>query len=105
MLQRLLELTRKTGDRLVAVEGDSGIVLLPLERYEELLGGVREVVRYPIAGDQAGAAVEDRIEVANEEVASLRGETDKVDDIKAVFDGIQGEGEPGEEQFYLEPVE
>ena len=105
MLQRLLELTRKTGDKLVVVEGDSGTVLLPLERYEELLGGVQGVVRYGSGFVGAKTAVEDPIETANKEVASLTDPAARADDIKVVFDGIQGEGGLGEEQFYLEPVE
>jgi|GEM_PF-4979581 len=105
MLQRLFEMSKKTGDRLVVLEGDSGFVLLPLDRYEELLAVGTEGVRFETPVVAPAVHREDPIEVANKEVAKIVSQAAKSDAIKTVFDGIEGAGEVSEETFYLEPVE
>ena len=103
MLNRLLELSRRSGDRLVVVEGDTAVVLLPLERYEELLGRGTAGARAAVASD----SFEDPITAANRKMAELRESLPQTALVPAVMDQVQNEAEDqvNEEQFYLEPVE
>jgi hypothetical protein len=104
MLEKLLDISRRTGDRLVVVEGDSAVVLLPLERYEEMLAGVKTVIR--TAKPASAAAPEaDPIASAGDELTGFQDQAAKPDDFRTVFDKIQGDGDITEEQFYLEPVD
>ncbi len=103
MLNRLMELSRKTGDRLVVVEGDTAVVLLPLERYEELLGRGAAGATAAVAP----AGFEDPISAANRKMAELREFLPQTALVPAVMDQVQNEEDDqvNEEQFYLEPVE
>ncbi len=99
MLDRLLALSRTTGDRLVVLEGDTAVVLLPLEKYEDLLGGGAVSATVPNRARPA-----DPVEAANREVAALK-EADRAraaDTLAAMLDAAD---DGGEEQFYLEPIE
>lgn len=114
LLERLLALSKKTGDRLVIVEGDSATVLLPIERYEELMD--RRMDRVPVEKQPVARVVpqnlpvktevtEDSVEAMNREIAVLREKASQVTNLAAFMDEVQKDEEIGEEQFYLEPVE
>lgn len=115
MFQRLLALSKKTGDRLVVVEGDSATVLLPIERYEELMTRRSEripVEKLPVTPSAPQKQpviktepIEDPIEAMNREVAALREKAAQVTNLAAFMDEVQKDEEIREEQFYLEPVE
>ena len=107
VLSRLLELSQKTGDRLVVVEGDTAVVLLPLERYEELL---KRMPADPAPASFTPASEPLQAPHANflEQSASSFPQKSHLpwnpeEPISPLFDHL--EEETGEEQFYLEPVE
>lgn len=108
LLERLLAMAKKTGDRLVVVEGDSAVVLLPIERYEELLGGVSHTAVQPTmqqaprvtphAVTPVAAAVEPTYPVFRSDVRPVPQEARD-------FPSSPTDAAVEEEQFYLEPVE
>lgn len=100
MIERLLELSKRTDDRLLVVEGDRAFVLLPLERYEELLGVRAGAVQAPAFRGSEFPADLDRV---NKEIAFARPSAHE--GINRIFDEIEAKEPAGEETFYLEPVE
>ncbi len=108
LLERLLAMAKKTGDRLVVVEGDNAVVLLPIDRYEELLGGASASV--PIRQSEMSAETHARVEarqpISQESaVSGFRTDIRQVPEDLRVMDSIANETATDEEQFYLEPVE
>ena len=87
-LNRLLAVARKTGAPLVIVDGDSGFVLLPIDHYERL------------ADKEGRASLNMLTEVDPGYGAAAFAPPPRV---PVVADSEFSP--PGEEQFYLEPVE
>lgn len=106
LLERLLAVAKKTGDRLVVVEGDTAVVLLPIDRYEELLGG-RVQEAQPAAFQEKRPHGEATPSLPSQETVPpvFRGDVRHVPEDLTVLDSIAQEVALEEEQFYLEPVE
>ncbi|MBP9749088.1 hypothetical protein KBD18_02690 [Patescibacteria group bacterium] len=108
LLERLLAVAKKTGDRLVVVEGDNAVVLLPIERYEELLVGAPASVsiRQSEMPIEKRERIEERPSVFEEpSISGFRTDIRQVPQDLRVLDSIANETAIDEEQFYLEPVE
>lgn len=99
VLQHVLELIRRTGDRCVIVDSakDEAFVLMSLAGYEQILGASN-------AGKELVVQAEESIEEkANREIAQWRQE--EAVDTPAVV-SAEKQPETGEEdRFYIEPVE
>lgn len=101
-LDRLLRFAQRTGDRLIITdsEGKQPVVILSLDEYEALLDGrkapraVAPVVEEEETVDLAG--IEAAVEAVNREAT----EEPKVIPITRK----PQPSEPGEEQFYMEPL-
>jgi hypothetical protein len=108
LLERLLAVAKKTGDRLVVVEGDTAVVLLPIDQYEQLLGG-NEV---SLSKQRPDVREAERLEPSQHPstfekpaVTGFRTDMPQATEDIRVLDSIANETALDEEQFYLEPVE
>lgn len=104
-LDRLLRFAQRTGDRLIITdsEGKQPVVILSLDEYEALLDGrkaapaARQPVAEPVEEETVDlAGIEAAVEAVNREAA----EEPKVVPIARKSQ----QSEPGEEQFYMEPI-
>ncbi len=129
-IKRLLDLARRTGDRLIVTdpEGREPYVLLSLDQYEELLGGPLEEAPLPppppkeAASETSAPPVELRSPPVATDASAIAAADDSpraipvrrldadpaqipapIPPVSSVEDDQTGEA--GEEQFYLEPVE
>ncbi|TAL20582.1 hypothetical protein EPN90_00475 [Patescibacteria group bacterium] len=109
LLQRLLALSRKTGDKIIVADGDNAFVLLPLEQYESQVS--TGTVKNPTSGlatdptvRQSMPTEEDPILAMNREVAALGSKKEPADPLGNLFDAADID-DINEEQFYLEPID
>jgi hypothetical protein len=103
-LDRLLRFAQRTGDRLIITdsEGQQPVVILSLDEYEALLDGRSQAApesRQPVREDEEVVDLKE-IEAAVEAVNREYSEEPKVVPVARK----QQPSDPGEEQFYLEPV-
>lgn len=118
LFRKLLELSKKTGDRIVFadVEGSEAYVVLPLEDYEKLVTGnattlKKEITEQPKMrplAERATVAEYEPVnaldEISREVVKTL--EVERMEDAKPVRLAINDELElEPEERYYLEPLE
>lgn len=99
ILERVFNLIRKTGDKVVIVDqnDETAYVVMNLDDYEKMAGAARG------RGLTEGRA-SDKIEKINQDIALWREEIKNKEEItpSAAESGVKGEEES---QFYFEPVE
>jgi hypothetical protein len=108
LLERLLAVAKKTGDRLVVVEGDTAVVLLPIDRYEQLLGeneASLSTQRSDVREEKCPQPTYRPSASEEPAVSGFRTDMRQVPEDIRVLDSIANETALDEEQFYLEPVE
>lgn len=112
LLQRLLALSQKTGDRLIIAHEQGATVLLSLEQYEALVLGGVSVAPFspsPIApvGKQVFAPPVDPIEKVNLEMAKAvaKKPQEAAERLAAELAPAAPLETVGEETFYLEPID
>ncbi len=105
---RILDLVRKTGDRLVITDfqGDEAFVVMDLDQYELMIGGSDVSAANP----QVKLAKKDDFEHINEEIENWReSQKDKItEELAENIDSDEVDPSDGldeEERFYLEPIE
>ena len=116
LFKKLLELSKKTGDRIVFadVEGSEAYVVLPLEDYEKLVTGSPITLKKEITEQPKTSPLVERVaeyeptnallEISREVVKTL--EVERLEDAKPVRLAINDELElEPEERYYLEPLE
>jgi len=109
-LDRLLRFAQRTGDRLIITdsEGKQPVVILSLDEYEALLDGksgrggssTRPYAKENVEAEEEESVDLTRIEAAVEAVNREAAEEPTVTPITRKTQ----QSEPGEEQFYMEPV-
>jgi PHD/YefM family antitoxin component YafN of YafNO toxin-antitoxin module len=101
-LDRLLRFAQRTGDRLIITdsEGKQPVVILSLDEYEALLDGKK----LPSARAQQ-AEEEESVDLTSIEAAveAVNREATEEPTVTPITRKTQ-QSEPGEEQFYMEPV-
>ncbi|OGF21012.1 hypothetical protein A2316_00055 [Candidatus Falkowbacteria bacterium RIFOXYB2_FULL_38_15] len=109
-IDRLIDLVKKTGDKIIIVDREDGgdaLVLMSLNDYEKLLRNKEKMLDYK--EDLTIFKEEDKIEKINEDIAILQ-EKEKITELNEVL-GLAGEeqnkteAEETDNQFYFEPVE
>ena len=113
MFKRLLELSKRTGDRIVFadVEKDEAYVVLALEDYEKLVLGLppkKEEVIFSSGSDKNGKETINKInaldEISREVVKTL--EAERIGQASGRMSSVGDELElETEERYYLEPIE
>lgn len=101
IFQRLFDLIKKTGDKVVFYDSAKGeaYVMMRMEDYEKL------AENRPAAEDLTNFRAPDKIEKINQDIAMWREEVKNVtEDIPLQEDGVPEKKEE-ESQFYFEPVE
>ncbi len=105
-LDRLLRFAQRTGDRLIITdsEGKQPVVILSLDEYEALLDGRKAT---PIVARQPVSEVEEEetVDLAGIEAAVEAVNREAVEEPKVIPITRKSQpSEPGEEQFYMEPL-
>lgn len=117
LFKKLLELSKKTGDRIVFadVEGSEAYVVLPLGDYENLVTGNVSALKKEITEKPKNNPLPERVaernepanaldEISREVIKTL--EVERMEDAKPVRLAINDELElEPEERYYLEPLE
>jgi hypothetical protein len=110
-LDRLLRFAQRTGDRLIVTdsEGQQPVVILSLDEYEALLNARPSTpTRTDLGQAEARQPVveeEETVDLAGIEAAVEAVNREYTDEPKVVpVSRKQQPSDPGEEQFYLEPV-
>ena len=105
-LDRLLRFAQRTGDRLIITdaEGKQPVVILSLDEYEALLDGRAKGGRDGSA-TRPYAESEESVDLAEIEAAVETTNREAVEEptVTPITRKAQ-QNEPGEEQFYMEPV-
>ncbi|MDP2631939.1 MAG: hypothetical protein Q8P30_04220 [Candidatus Uhrbacteria bacterium] len=126
-LQRLIRLAQRTGDTLIVAGEGEPVVIMPVDQYECLLGAEEdfewtgndydEIEEIPFNGSAMPAMEweggfdeedDDPIQSIDELNAMTTTAMEEFEAEKAVEEGIEpkdSDFEPGEERFYLEPIE
>ena len=105
-LDRLLRFAQRTGDRLIVTDSDGKqpVVILSLDEYEALLDGRKSApaaVRQPVVE----SVEEEVVDLASIEAAVEAVNREAVPEPKVVPIARKPQpSEPGEEQFYMEPI-
>ena len=100
-LDRLLRFAQRTGDRLIITdsEGKQPVVILSLDEYEALLEGRKST---PVAQQHIE---EESVDLAGIEAAVEAVNREHAEEPKVVPIARKPQpSEPGEEQFYMEPL-
>lgn len=100
IFERVLNIIKKTGDRVIIVNPDSGFsyVLMTLSDYEKMVGGAGQI-------DLTVSKAQDKINRINRDIAIWREEENKKIYVPPVSGGEEIKNEETESQFYFEPVE
>lgn len=119
LLKRLLDLSKRTGDRIVFadMDGKEAHVVLPLADYERLVGGEarsslpkadvpQSQNQEPSTMNPRSSIVHNPVEEMNREIVrSLEAERSRSEASRpAIFSGKESDLEI-EERYYLEPIE
>ncbi len=114
MLQRVMDLAERTGDRVIVVNPESGVAhaILPFDAYEELVdGGTASLCDLNDDLDlstppSASPMTDEEIEKAVQhdlEIIKMAEQSEKETGGASVLDVLDDEA--NEEQYYLEPIE
>ena len=101
-LDRLLRFAQRTGDRLIITdsEGKQPVVILSLDEYEALLDGKKGTSTVARRAEEEESVDLSKIEAA---VEATNREAVEEPTVTPITRKAQ-QNEPGEEQFYMEPV-
>jgi len=104
-LDRLLRFAQRTGDRLIITdsEGKQPVVILSLDEYEALLDGRTATREARIPNSDSRRPVEEEESVDLESIEAVNREATEEPTVTPITRKAQ-QSEPGEEQFYMEPV-
>lgn len=108
VLQHVLALIRRTGDRCIVVDSakDEAFVLMSLSGYEQMVNGTHGEVDVPVITQTEGE--DSTIEKANQAIAHWRDEeaSASVSRSEDIADSPEKAASTEEEdRFYIEPVE
>ncbi len=111
-LDRLLRFAQRTGDRLIITdsEGKQPVVILSLDEYEALLDGKKKVALSASVEDGSpthpyAEGEEEQVDMAGIEAAVEAVNREAAEEPKVIPITRKSQpSEPGEEQFYMEPL-